>query len=80
MSQHDLRDMIGYVPQKGVLFSGTIASNLRYGREEATDEDLAEAAEIAQALDFIKEKERGLRRRCLRAAPMSREDRSRDFP
>ena len=59
MSQHDLRDMIGYVPQKGVLFSGTIASNLRYGREEATDEDLAEAAEIAQALDFIKEKERG---------------------
>ncbi len=59
MSQHDLRDMIGYVPQKGVLFSGTIASNLRYGREEATDEDLAEAAGIAQALDFIKEKERG---------------------
>lgn len=59
MSQHDLRNMIGYVPQKGVLFSGTIASNLRYGREEATDEDLAEAAGIAQALDFIKEKERG---------------------
>ena len=59
MSQHDLIDMIGYVPQKGVLFSGTIASNLRYGREEATDEDLAEAAGIAQALDFIKEKERG---------------------
>lgn len=59
MAQHELRDEIGYVPQKGLLFSGTIASNLRYGKENATDEELASAAEIAQAGDFIREKEYG---------------------
>ncbi len=53
----DLRKNIGYVPQKGVLFSGTIASNLRFGADEATEKELAEAAEIAQAADFIEEKE-----------------------
>lgn len=53
LSQHDLREAIGYVPQKGMLFSGTIASNLRYGDEEASDEVLKTAAEIAQATEFI---------------------------
>ena len=52
----DLRDNIGFVPQKGVLFSGTIASNLRFGKHDATDEEIKEAAEIAQSLDFIEEK------------------------
>ncbi|MDD2362912.1 MAG: ABC transporter ATP-binding protein, partial [Oscillospiraceae bacterium] len=52
-SQHDLHEIIGYVPQKGVLFSGDIASNLRYGRSEATDEEIALAADIAQASEFI---------------------------
>lgn len=56
LSQHDLREEIGYVPQKGVLFSGTIASNLRFGAEDATDQQIAEAARIAQAADFIEEK------------------------
>ena len=56
ISMHELRDMIGYVPQKGMLFSGTIASNLRYGKEEATQKQIEEAAEIAQAKDFIEEK------------------------
>ena len=56
ISMEELRDEIGYVPQKGVLFSGTIASNLRYGREEATDEEIAEAAQIAQATEFIEGK------------------------
>lgn len=56
LSMHDLRGEIGFVPQKGVLFSGTIASNLRFGRAEATDEELREAAQIAQAADFIEEK------------------------
>ena len=60
MTQHDLRDRIGYVPQKGLLFSGTIASNLRYGGDEATDEELMEAVETAQAKDFVMEKECGL--------------------
>mgnify|MGYP000659582987 CR=1 FL=1 len=55
-----LRDRIGYVPQKGVLFSGTIDSNLRYGRENATKEELEKAAAIAQATEFIEQKEEGM--------------------
>lgn len=57
VSMKDLRAQLGFVPQKGVLFSGTIASNLRYGREDATDAEIAEAAEIAQAKEFIEEKQ-----------------------
>ncbi|MCR1839721.1 ABC transporter ATP-binding protein [Murimonas intestini] len=60
MTLKDLRDKLGYVPQKGVLFSGTIDSNLRYGREEATEEEVKQAARIAQAWDFISEKQEGL--------------------
>lgn len=60
LAQHELRQQIGYVPQKGVLFSGTIASNLRYGREDASETEMAEALEIAQATAFIKEKANGL--------------------
>ncbi|HBM80016.1 MAG TPA: ABC transporter, partial [Clostridiaceae bacterium] len=57
--QHELRDKIGYVPQKGSLFSGTIESNLKYANENATDEDIKKAAEIAQANGFISEKPDG---------------------
>ena len=53
----DLCEKIGYVPQKGVLFSGTIESNLKYGKEDATEEEVKRAARIAQATDFIEEKE-----------------------
>lgn len=53
LSLQQLRELIGFVPQKGVLFSGTIASNLRFGREDASDEEIALAAEIAQAEEFI---------------------------
>lgn len=56
VSQHDLRDKIGYVPQKGVLFSGTIESNLKYGNIEASDRVVKKAAEIAQATEFINSK------------------------
>lgn len=56
ISMHDLRGMLGYVPQKGVLFSGTIASNLRFGNPDASDEDVRKAAEIAQATEFIENK------------------------
>lgn len=52
----DLRDAIGFVPQKGILFSGTIASNLQFGKHDATLEELKEAAEIAQAMEFIGDK------------------------
>src|SRR5262249_34645790 len=53
MTQEDLRSRIGYVPQKAVLFTGTVAANIRYGRENATDEEVRRAAEIAQALEFV---------------------------
>ena len=57
VSQKDLRDIIGFVPQKGVLFSGTIESNIKYSDENMSDERMVEAAEIAQATEFINEKE-----------------------
>ena len=57
LTLESLRHAIGYVPQKGVLFSGTIESNIRFGKMNATDEEVAEAAKIAQADDFIEEKE-----------------------
>ncbi len=56
MSQKDLRDRLGYVPQKGILFSGTIDSNIRYGKTDISEQEVKEAAEIAQAADFIEEK------------------------
>ena len=57
VSQKDLRDIIGFVPQKGVLFSGTIESNIKYADETMSDERMVEAAEIAQATEFIEGKE-----------------------
>ena len=59
MKQHDLREMIGYVPQKGMLFSGDIQSNIAYGAEDKSFENIKRAAEVAQAEDFIMEKEEG---------------------
>ena len=59
LNQQELRDNIGYVPQKGLLFSGTIASNLRYGDENAPMEELEKSAEVAQATEFISELENG---------------------
>lgn len=59
VTTHNLRENIGYVPQKGFLFSGTVDSNLRYANENASEEDMALAADIAQATEFIKEKEDG---------------------
>lgn len=56
VSQHELRDKIGYVPQKGVLFSGTIDSNIRYGVQDATKEEIEKASTIAQAMEFIQDK------------------------
>ena len=62
LTKNDLRSRIGLVPQKGVLFSGTIASNLKFGRPEATDEELEKAAEIAQAMEFISSDDNGFER------------------
>lgn len=59
MSQKELRSHIGLVPQKGVLFSGTIESNIKYGGDFVTDEDMKEAAAIAQAAEFIDSKKDG---------------------
>ncbi|MBI3173744.1 MAG: ABC transporter ATP-binding protein [Chloroflexi bacterium] len=60
VTQHDLRDKIGYVPQKSALFSGTIESNLRYADEDATPEMLQSAIEIAQAREFVESKPEGM--------------------
>ena len=59
LPQKELREAIGFVPQKGVLLSGTIDSNLRYGRQDAPAEEIQEAAEVAQAMEFISEKPDG---------------------
>jgi ATP-binding cassette, subfamily B, multidrug efflux pump len=53
MTQADLRARIGFVPQKAVLFTGTVATNIRYGREEASDEEVRHAATVAQAIEFV---------------------------
>ena len=53
MTQHQLRECLGYVPQKGILFSGTIDSNIRYGKENISSEEVRQAAQIAQATEFI---------------------------
>ena len=59
VSQKELRSKIGFVPQKGVLFSGTIESNIKYGNNSMSDEQMKKAAEIAQAMDFIERKGEG---------------------
>jgi ATP-binding cassette subfamily B protein len=58
--QHDLRERIGYIPQKASLFTGTIESNIAYGGDDGTDMDVKKAAEIAQLADFISSSEEGL--------------------
>lgn len=60
ITQQQLRDNIGYIPQKGLLFSGTIESNLRYGKENATPEELREAIAVAQGTDFVYEEGEGV--------------------
>lgn len=60
MSQHELREQIGFAPQKGLLFSGTVASNLEVGKPDASEEDMIEAIQIAQAEDFVLKDEKGL--------------------
>jgi len=60
VSQHDLRDKIGYVPQKGLLFTGTVESNLRFAREDASQEDMDLALDISQASKFVEEMPDGI--------------------
>lgn len=60
MTQYNLRELMGFVPQKAVLFSGTIRDNMQYGKPDATDEMIWETLEIAQAKDFVSEMEDGL--------------------
>jgi ATP-binding cassette subfamily B protein len=60
VTQHELREKIGYVPQKSMLFSGSLESNIRYSREDASEEDIRKAADISQSMDFINVSEYGL--------------------
>jgi ATP-binding cassette subfamily B protein len=61
ITQHELRDQIGYVPQKGILFSGNIETNLKYADENASDDLINKAIEIAQAREIVDEKEEGIK-------------------
>jgi ABC-type transport system involved in Fe-S cluster assembly fused permease/ATPase subunit len=69
MAQDHLRGKIGFVPQKAVLFSGTIAENVRYGRQEATEEEIRHALEVAQASEFVDEMPEGTNATIPRVAP-----------
>ncbi len=60
MPQHYLRNKIGIIPQKAVLFSGTIRDNIKYGKENATDDEISNALDIAEATEFVSEMENGL--------------------
>jgi len=62
MSQHKLHEIIGFVPQKGVLFTGDIASNIKFGDADISDEQMKKAAQIAQAEEFIDSNEKGYQR------------------
>lgn len=68
MNSHELREHIGFVAQKANLFSGTIEENIRFGREDATDEEVRHAAEIAQAMDFIMDKPKGFQEKIVEGA------------
>jgi ATP-binding cassette subfamily B multidrug efflux pump len=68
VTQHELRSKIGYIPQRSLLFSGTIESNIKYGKEEATQPEVTQAATTAQALDFIQESEAGFETHVAEAA------------
>jgi ATP-binding cassette subfamily B multidrug efflux pump len=59
VTQHDLREKIGYVPQRSMLFSGTIESNIKYAHEDINEDDIRKAAEISQSMDFISQNEGG---------------------
>lgn len=69
LSQEELRSHLGVVPQKALLFDGTIASNLQYGKEDATEEEMWHALEVAQGKDFVSQMPQGWRPPFLRAAP-----------
>ena len=68
MNSHELREHIGFVAQKANLFSGTIEENIRFGREDATDEEVRHEAEIAQAMDFIMDKPNGFQEKIVEGA------------
>ena len=81
LTQHELREKLGYVPQKGVLFSGNIASNIMFGNPAGSEQEMTEAAQIAQAVEFIDTKpERYKSPISHREVPMFPVDKSRDFP
>ena len=80
LTQHELREKLGYVPQKGVLFSGNIASNIMFGNPAGSEQEMTEAAQIAQAVEFIDTKPERYRAQSHREVPMFPVDKSRDFP
>lgn len=76
----ELRHKVGVVPQKAVLFAGTIADNIRWGKQDATEAEIDEALEIAQAKEFVDGKENGIYFKITQGARTCRVDRSRGLP
>ena len=79
VSQHELREKLGYVPQKGILFSGDIASNIMFGNPEGGEEEMAEAARSLRLQNLSTRNRRGTKARSRRADLMSQADKSRDL-
>ena len=76
ITQHELRDRLGYVPQKGVLFSGTIESNILYGNPDGSETEMKEAAAIAQASDSSKKRTKNMKAESHRVVQMYQVDRN----
>ena len=76
----ELRESIGFVPQKGILFSGTIASNLRFGKADASDEQIKRQQILHRLLSLSRQRMTDMKAQSHRAAPMCREVRSRGLP
>lgn len=80
LPQETLRHLIGFVPQSPVLFSGTVAENIRYGRSDATEAEMVHAARVAQAEEFIQSLAEGYGAPVSQGVPTSPGDRSSGFP
>lgn len=80
IKQKTLRHIIGYVPQKGVLFTGTVKENIAFGNPALSDEEIVAAAKVAEADDFVSRMERATSRISPKAVKTFRADRSRGFP
>lgn len=79
VKQSDLRSRIGYVPQKGMLLSGDIESNLLYSKKDASKDDISNALSISQSTEFVSKNQKESIQKLIRVVPMFRVDKDKDF-